>query len=103
MIVVNTVGHWLTGPGSVLYFILVSEMAYTTAGVSQCLRALYSIHRDEMEEGFGKKYNGKRNYAMSTPAEPYHELPAQIFKVVLEDGTILFTNSTLEKKGNIRF
>ena len=48
-------------------------------------------------------YNGKRNYALSTQAEPYKELPPQIFKVVLEDGTILFTNSTLEKKGNIRF
>lgn len=48
-------------------------------------------------------YNGKRNYAFSTSAEPYHELPPQIFKVVLEDGTILFTNSTLERKGNIRF
>ena len=29
--------------------------------------------------------------------------PAPIYKVVLEDGTILFTNSTLERKGNIRF
>jgi soluble lytic murein transglycosylase-like protein len=48
-------------------------------------------------------YNGKRSYALSTPAEPYHELPPQIFKVVLEDGTILFTNASLERKGKLRF
>jgi hypothetical protein len=48
-------------------------------------------------------YNGKRSYAVSDPAADYQERPAPIYKVVLEDGTILFTNSTLERKDNIRF
>jgi hypothetical protein len=52
-------------------------------------------------------YNGKRTYAVSGQGagyqEPYHEPPPQIFKVVLDDGTILFTNATLEKKSKLRF
>ncbi len=47
-------------------------------------------------------YNGKKNYAISTPAATYQDKPAKIYKVVLEDGTILFTNSTLAGKGKIR-
>ena len=48
-------------------------------------------------------YNGKRQYAISGPVEDEQVRPAPMYKVVLEDGTILFTNATLERKGNIRF
>ena len=48
-------------------------------------------------------YNGKRQYALSGPVENVQVTQAPIYKIVLEDGTILFTNSTLERKGNIRF
>lgn len=47
-------------------------------------------------------YNGKRSYTVSDPAVNYQERPAPIYKVVLEDGTILFTNSRLERNDNIR-
>lgn len=47
-------------------------------------------------------YNGKKNYALSPPSESYQEKPAPIYKVVLDDGTILFTNATIERKGKIR-
>jgi len=48
-------------------------------------------------------YNGKRSYAVSDSAADYQDRPARIYKVVLEDGTILFTNSSLERKGKLRF
>ena len=48
-------------------------------------------------------YNGKRQYALSVPVEDNQVRPAPMYKIVLEDGTVLFTNSTLERKGNIRF
>lgn len=48
-------------------------------------------------------YNGKRSYTISDSTVNYQDKPAPIYKVVLEDGTILFTNSTLERKGKIRF
>jgi len=48
-------------------------------------------------------YNGKKQYALSGLVENNQVAQAPIYKVVLEDGTILFTNSTLERKGNIRF
>ncbi len=48
-------------------------------------------------------YKGKRQYAISGPVEDNQVRPAPMYKVVLEDGTILFTNATLERKGNIRF
>lgn len=47
-------------------------------------------------------YNGKRSYNTAEPAPPPQERPAVIRKIILEDGTILFTNSTLEKRGKIR-
>ncbi|PKL52652.1 MAG: lytic transglycosylase [Nitrospira bacterium HGW-Nitrospira-1] len=47
-------------------------------------------------------YNGKRSYPVSGPSANSQGRPAAIYKVVLEDGTILFTNSTLERKGKIR-
>lgn len=47
-------------------------------------------------------YKGKRSYAISDLAANYQDKPAPIYKVVLEDGTILFTNSTLAGKGKIR-
>jgi len=48
-------------------------------------------------------YNGKRHFAPSNSTGDYQQKPEPIYKVVLEDGTILFTNATLERKGNIRF
>jgi hypothetical protein len=48
-------------------------------------------------------YNGKRSYAVSDSPENYQDRPAPILKVVLEDGTILFTNSVLERKDKLRF
>jgi hypothetical protein len=48
-------------------------------------------------------YNGKRSYAVSDTPADNQDKPAPIHKVVLEDGTILFTNSTLERKANLRF
>lgn len=48
-------------------------------------------------------YNGKKQYVVSGPAGDNQVRPAPIYKIVLEDGTVLFTNSTLEKNGNIRF
>ncbi|MDH4233313.1 MAG: lytic transglycosylase domain-containing protein [Nitrospirota bacterium] len=48
-------------------------------------------------------YNGKKHYARSGATGNYQERSEPIYKVVLEDGTILFTNSTLVTKGKIRF
>jgi hypothetical protein len=48
-------------------------------------------------------YSGKRKYDIPDSALAQEEKPVPIYKMVLDDGTILFTNSTLEKKGNIRF
>jgi hypothetical protein len=43
-------------------------------------------------------YNGKKSYAFSdVSASPAREKTAPIYKVLLEDGTVLFTNATLEK------
>lgn len=49
-------------------------------------------------------YNGKRNYSVSQSGdtEPDKPKPTPIYKVVLEDGTILFTNSSIVKTGKIR-
>lgn len=46
-------------------------------------------------------YQGRRSYGVAGSLVP--EKPAQIYKVVLEDGTILFTNSTFVKQGSSRF
>ena len=48
-------------------------------------------------------YNGKRSFEVSDSAVDYKDRPAPIYKVVLEDGTILFTNSELGRKGKLRF
>jgi len=48
-------------------------------------------------------YNGKRQYDTYGPVKDAQVLSDPIYKLVLEDGTILFTNSTLERKSNIRF
>lgn len=48
-------------------------------------------------------YNGKKQYAVSDPVGHAQVSSPPIYKVVLEDGTVLFTNSKLEKNGNIRF
>ena len=47
-------------------------------------------------------YNGKRQYDTSGPVKDAQVLSDPIYKLVLEDGTILFTNATLEKKAKIR-
>ena len=47
-------------------------------------------------------YNGKKVFSVSDSGQSYQEKPAIIYKVVLDDGTILFTNASLEKKAKIR-
>jgi hypothetical protein len=46
-------------------------------------------------------YNGKKSYSFSGMSDLPKQSP-QIYKVVLDDGTILFTNATLEKNGKTR-
>jgi len=47
-------------------------------------------------------YNGKKSYALSDATSAPREKIPPIYKVLLEDGTILFTNATLEKSNKIR-
>jgi soluble lytic murein transglycosylase len=46
-------------------------------------------------------YQGKRDYAVSVPDK--QEKPTPIYKIVLEDGTILFTNLSHATTGKLRF
>jgi soluble lytic murein transglycosylase len=46
-------------------------------------------------------YQGKRDYAVSVPDRM--EKPTPIYKIVLEDGTILFTNLSHATTGKLRF
>lgn len=53
-------------------------------------------------------YKNGRAYTASSPAEnivkaPSRPLPTPIYKIVMEDGTILFTNSSPSTTGKIRF
>ncbi len=50
-------------------------------------------------------YNGKKNFTVSDTAEKVQRPapPAKIYKVVLDDGTVLFTNSSLSKAAKVRF
>lgn len=47
-------------------------------------------------------YNGKKNYTFADASAAPRERIAPIYKVVLEDGTVLFTNATLEKNNKTR-
>jgi soluble lytic murein transglycosylase-like protein len=47
-------------------------------------------------------YNGKKSYAPSEVSAAPREKIAPIYRVLLEDGTILFTNATLEKSNKTR-
>lgn len=47
-------------------------------------------------------YNGKKSYTFADASAAPREKIAPIYKVVLEDGTILFTNATLEKTNKTR-
>lgn len=50
-------------------------------------------------------FKGKGNYSFAESAGqglPVSQ-PARIYKVVLDDGTVLFTNSSLSKTGKVRF
>jgi len=48
-------------------------------------------------------YNGKRSYAFSDVSDsPAREKTAPMYKILLEDGTVLFTNATLEKRNKTR-
>lgn len=50
-------------------------------------------------------FKGKSSYGFSDQVkqnQPVAE-PVRIYKVVLDDGTVLFTNSSLSKKGKVRF
>lgn len=49
-------------------------------------------------------YNGKKSYAVSDLAgQEATSAPVKIYKVVLDDGTTLFTNSSLARTGKTRF
>jgi soluble lytic murein transglycosylase-like protein len=51
-------------------------------------------------------YKGRRTVAMQSGSEPAAKnvsVPAVVYKIVLADGTVLFTNSSLAKTGNVRF
>lgn len=47
------------------------------------------------------QYRGKRKVAVSAPASEVKSAP--IYKIVMEDGTILFTNASLPENGKVRF
>ncbi|NJD55744.1 MAG: lytic transglycosylase domain-containing protein [Nitrospirae bacterium] len=47
-------------------------------------------------------YNGKKAYALSDTSKAATKQYTPIYKVVLDDGTILFTNATLEKNNKTR-
>ena len=47
-------------------------------------------------------YNGRKNYAFSDMAGSSRGSQGPIYKIVLDDGTILFTNATLEKNSKTR-
>jgi hypothetical protein len=59
--------------------------------------------RDYVKKVFSL-YKGKRSYSI-LPEEPKSEVqaPTPVYKVTLEDGTVLFTNSSLTKAGRVRF
>lgn len=47
-------------------------------------------------------YNGKKNYELSDMSSSSQKQNSPIYKIVLDDGTILFTNATLEKNSKTR-
>ncbi len=51
-------------------------------------------------------YKGKRSIPVQADAEPATKnlkVPSVVYKIVLEDGTVLFTDSSLAKTGKVRF
>ncbi len=51
-------------------------------------------------------YRGKRSIPLQGTPEPAaknFKVPTVVYKIVLEDGTVLFTNSALAKTGRVRF
>jgi soluble lytic murein transglycosylase-like protein len=51
-------------------------------------------------------YRGRRNVTIQggrEPATKNFNVPTVVYKIVLEDGTVLFTNSSLAKTGKVRF
>ncbi len=47
-------------------------------------------------------YNGKKTYELSDMSSSSQKQNSPIYKIVLDDGTILFTNATLEKNSKTR-
>lgn len=47
-------------------------------------------------------YNGKKSYAFSDMSSAPRDKSSPMYKVLLEDGTVLFTNATLEKRNKTR-
>jgi len=48
-------------------------------------------------------YNGKKSYVFSDVSDsPAREKTPPMYKILLEDGTVLFTNATLEKRNKTR-
>lgn len=51
-------------------------------------------------------YKGKQSYQFSDSQEPVrkdYQIPTVVYKIVLDDGTVLFTNSSLARTGKVRF
>lgn len=74
-----------SGPGTVSKYKSVPPITETRQYVSK----VFSL------------YKGKRNYEAAALVEKEKSTP--IYKVVLEDGTIMFTNSSIIKAGKLRF
>lgn len=78
-----------SGPGTVERYGNVPPISET----QQYVKKVFSLYR------------GKRSYDVAGPVrqEAYVPIPTMIYKVVLDDGTILFTNASLAKTGKVRF
>lgn len=78
------------GPGTVEKYRTVPPISETRDYVKK----VYSLYKGR------QSYNTTGVAAKQPPAQPK---PAPIFKVTLDDGTILFTNATLSKPNKLRF
>ena len=75
-----------SGPGTVERYGNVPPIMETR----QYVKRIYSL------------YNGKKSYAFSDMSAAPREKNPPMYRVILEDGTILFTNATLEKSNRTR-
>jgi hypothetical protein len=75
-----------SGPGTVERYGNVPPIMETR----QYVKRIYSL------------YNGKKSYAFSDMSVAPREKNTPMYRIILEDGTILFTNATLEKSNKNR-